>query len=195
MCRAAAGADMQRELVSRAQAGDHEAFASLVRAALPRLIGTARLILRDQDRAQDAVQEALVLAWKHVRALRDPGAWDGWLYRLTVRACYRQARRHRTRDLVELHVVPDQEPSTSDFSLTVAERDRLGRELDRLPIDQRAVMVLHFYLDLPLTEAAEILGIPAGTAKSRLHRGLETLRVALASEPPEPFSVVRERSA
>jgi RNA polymerase sigma-70 factor (ECF subfamily) len=186
---------MQVELVARAQAGDHEAFGVLVRTSLPRLIGIARLVLRDQDRAQDAVQEALVLAWKHVRALRDPGAWDGWLYRLTVRACYRQARRHRLRDLVELHVVPDQEPSTVDFSLTVAERDRLGRELERLPLDQRAVMVLHFYLDLPLTEAAEILGIPAGTAKSRLHRGLETLRAALAAEPPEPFSVVRERSA
>jgi RNA polymerase sigma-70 factor (ECF subfamily) len=91
--------------------------------------------------------------------------------------------------------MPDQEPSTLDFSLTVAERDRLGRELGQLPIDQRAVMVLHFYLDLPLTEAAEVLGIPAGTAKSRLHRGLETLRAALAAEPPEPFSVVRERSA
>ena len=129
MCRAAAGADMQRELVSRAQAGDHEAFGALVRAALPRLLGTARLILRDQDRAQDAVQEALVLAWKHVRALRDPGAWDGWLYRLTVRACYRQARRHRIRDLVELHVVPDQEPATLDFSLTVAERPRLPSDL------------------------------------------------------------------
>jgi RNA polymerase sigma-70 factor (ECF subfamily) len=186
---------MQRELVSRAQAGDHEAFAALVRAALPRLIGTARLILRDQDRAQDAVQEALVLAWKHVRALRDPHAWDGWLYRLTVHACYRQARRHRTRDLVELHVVPEHDPSTADFSLTVVERDRIGRELGRLPLDQRAVMVLHFFLDLPLTEAAEILGIPAGTAKSRLHRGLETLRASLAAEQPEPFSVVRERSA
>jgi RNA polymerase sigma-70 factor (ECF subfamily) len=186
---------MQRELVSRAQAGDHEAFAALVRAALPRLIGAARLVLRDQDRAQDAVQEALVLAWKHVRALRDPGAWDGWLYRLTIHACYRQARRNRVRELVELHVVPDREPSMIDFSLTVAERDRLGRELGRLPIDQRAVMVLHFYLDLPLTEAAEILGIPAGTAKSRLHRGLETLRASLAQEPLEPFSVVRERSA
>jgi RNA polymerase sigma-70 factor (ECF subfamily) len=187
---------MQPELVRRAQAGDQEAFGVLVRKSLPRLIGIARLVLRDQDRAQDAVQEALVLAWKHVRALRDAEAWDGWLYRLTVRACYRLARRHKARDLVELHVVPDREPATtSDFSLTVADRDRLGRELERLPLDQRAVMVLHFYLDLPLTEAAEILGIPAGTAKSRLHRGLETLRAAMASEPPEPFSVVQERSA
>jgi RNA polymerase sigma-70 factor (ECF subfamily) len=186
---------MQAELVSRAQAGDHEAFGVLVRTSLPRLIGIARLVLRDQDRAQDAVQEALVLAWKHVRALRDPGAWDGWLYRLTVRACYRSARYQKARDLVELHVVLDDEPETNDFSLSVAERDRLGREIGRLPLDQRTVMVLHFYLDLPLTEAADVLGIPAGTAKSRLHRGLETLRASMAEEPPEPLSVVQERSA
>jgi RNA polymerase sigma-70 factor (ECF subfamily) len=186
---------MQAELVRRAQAGDHEAFGVLVRTSLPRLIGIARLVLRDQDRAQDAVQEALVLAWKHVRALRDPGAWDGWLYRLTVRACYRSARTYKARDLVELHVVLDDEPATVDFSLTVADRDRLGRELSRLPLDQRTVMVLHFYLDLPLTEAAEVLGIPVGTAKSRLHRGLEALRTAMAEEQPQPLSVVRERSA
>jgi RNA polymerase sigma-70 factor, ECF subfamily len=196
MRRAGSGADMQRELVSRAQSGDHEAFASLAQASLPRLLGAARLILRDQDRAQDAVQEALVLAWKHIRALRDPGAWDAWLYRLTVRACYRQAKRHRRRDLVELHVMPDQDfPSNHDFSLTVAERDRLGREIQRLSLDKRTVMVMHFYLDLPLTEAAEILGIPVGTAKSRLHRGLEELRAALAQEVPEPFDVIRGRSA
>jgi RNA polymerase sigma-70 factor (ECF subfamily) len=187
---------MQRELVTRAQAGDHDAFAVLVRAALPRLLGAARLILRDPDRAQDAVQEALVLAWKHVRALRDPEAWDAWLHRLTVRACYKAARRESRRNVVELHVLPDQEPATTfDVSMAIAERDQLGREIGRLALDQRTVMVLHFYLDLPLTEAAEILDIPVGTAKSRLHRGLETLRVALASEPGEPTTVVRERPA
>jgi len=187
---------MQRDLVARAQAGDHDAFSVLVRASFPRLIGAARIILRDQDRAQDAVQEALVLAWRHVRALRDPEAWDPWLHRLTVRACYRLARSHRRRDLVELHVLPDLEPALDiDISARLAERDRLGREIGGLPFDQRVVMVTHFYLDLPLTEAAEILGIPVGTAKSRLHRGLETLRAALADEPSEPQGVVRERPA
>ncbi len=186
---------MQIELVERARAGDHDAFSVLVRASSPRLYGAAKLILRDPDRAQDAVQEALVLAWRHVRALRDPQAWDAWLYRLTVRACYRSARTHRRRDLVELHVVSDQEPrSAPDFPTNVAERDRLGRELDRLPVDQRTVMVLHFYLDLPLTEAAEILSIPVGTAKSRLHRGLATLRASMVSERPD-VHLVRERPA
>ena len=175
---------MQVELVERARSGDHEAFSELARASFGRLFGAAKLILRDQDRAQDAVQEALVLAWKHVRAIRDPEAWDAWLYRLTVRACYRLARTAKRRDIVELHVDVEVHagPVGRDFTAAISERDRLGRELGRLPVDQRAVMVLHFYLDLPLTEAADILDIPVGTAKSRLHRGLQTLRLSLADE-------------
>ena len=187
---------MQRELVERAQAGDHDAFSVLVRASFPRLYGVANLILRDSDRAQDAVQDALVLAWRHVRALRDAEAWDAWLHRLTVRACYASARKEKRRDLVELHVVPDLEPAGAfDLTVSVAERDRMSRELGRLNLDQRAVMVLHFYLDLPLTDVAAILDIPAGTAKSRLNRGLETLRAAMKAEPGAPLNVVRERSA
>ena len=186
---------MQLELVEQARGGDHDAFSVLVRAATPRLYGAAKLILRDPDRAQDAVQEALVLAWRHVRALRDPQAWDAWLYRLTVRSCTRLAQANRRRDLVELAAVPGREPAIpTDFPARLAERDHLGRELGRLPIDQRTVMVLHFYLDLPLTDIADILGIPAGTAKSRLHRGLATLRSAMATERSE-LHLVQERPA
>lgn len=186
---------MQVELVKRAQSGDHEAFAVLASELFSRLFGAAKLILRDQDRAQDAVQEALVLAWKHVRAIRDPEAWDARPYRLTVRACYRLARTAKRRDVVELHVEPDTEPAGHDFTGPLAERDRIGRELGRLPVDQRAVMVLHFYLGLPLTEAASVLDIPVGTAKSRLHRGLETLRSALSDDGDDAEIQTRERSA
>lgn len=186
---------MQIELVERARSGDHDAFSVLVRASVPRLLGAANLILRDQDRAQDAVQEALVLAWRHIRALRDPEAWDAWLYRLTVRACYRLASKVKRRSVVELHVVPDREPANEhDMAAGIAERDLIGRELGRLPVEQRAVMVLHFFLDQPLTDVADILDIPVGTAKSRLHRGLEALRSALAEERNE-LHLVRERPA
>jgi RNA polymerase sigma-70 factor, ECF subfamily len=186
---------MQHELVERAQAGDHEAFSILARRSYPRLHGIARLILRDQDRAQDAVQEALVLAWRHIRAVRDADAWDAWLYRTTVRACYRLSQKQKRRDLVELHVEPDPGSAVSfDFAGPIADRDLLGRELGRLPIEQRAVMVLHFYLDLPLTEAAGILDIPVGTAKSRLHRGLEALRSAIGADPYSPVVLVPEQS-
>jgi RNA polymerase sigma-70 factor (ECF subfamily) len=183
-------------VVLRAIAGDHDAFASLVKGSIARQFAIARLILRDGDRAQDAVQDALVSAWRDVRGLRDPDAWDAWLYRLTVRACYRSARKERQRTRVELHILPDPEPfSPSDVSAAVVERDRLDRRLGDLPLDQRAVMVLHFYLDLPLTDAADILGIPVGTAKSRLHRGLAALREAMRAKPEIIPTLAKERTA
>jgi RNA polymerase sigma factor (sigma-70 family) len=189
---------MQRELVERAIGGDHEAYCVLVRASLARLYAVASLILRDGDRAQDAVQDALILAWRDVRALRDPDAWEAWLHRLTVRCCYQATRRERRRSLVELHVEPDPETvGAVDMTVTHAERDRMQRELGRLAFDQRAVMVLHFYLDLPLTEAADILDIPVGTAKSRLHRGLEAMRESMRTESDAAVGggLARERLA
>ena len=82
----------------------------------------------------------------------------------------------------------------ADFPAQLAERDRLGRELARLPLEQRTVMVLHFYLDLPLTDAADVLGVPLGTAKSRLHRGLAAMRAAMGPERTD-LHMVRERPA
>ena len=185
---------MQRQLVQRAQSGDHEAFSVLVRGSYPRLFAVARLVLRDPDRAQDAVQDALVLAWRDVRALRDADAWDAWLNRLTVRACYRWARKVRRRDVVELHVPPDERAATpGDFSNAVADRDQMGLAMARLPVEQRAVLVMHFHLGLPLTEVAEILDIPVGTAKSRLNRGLTQMRIAMGAD--RPTELFRERSA
>ena len=174
---------MQQDLVERAKSGDHEAFTELASASIGRLYAVAFLILRDRDRAQDAVQEALVSAWKDMRALRDPGAWDAWLYRLAVRACYKQAQKDRRRNQVELQVVPGPEPARPfDLSVSIAEREAMEYELGRLPIDQRAVMVLHYYADLTLERAAEILDIPLGTAKSRLNRGLIALRESMGDE-------------
>ena len=171
---------MQRELVRRAMDGDIDAYSDLVQASHPRLFGIAHLILRDADRAEDAVQDALLAAWRHVRALRDPDAWDAWLRRLTVRACYKVARSERRRSLVELHVTLDPNVARSpDASVHVADRDLLERELDRLDLDQRVVLVLHYYLDLPVAEVAEIIDIPYGTAASRLHLGLEAIRTSL----------------
>jgi RNA polymerase sigma-70 factor (ECF subfamily) len=187
---------MQRELVQRAMDGDIDAYADLVKASHPRLFGIAHLILRDADRAQDAVQDALLLAWRHVRSLRDPDAWDAWLRRLTVRACYKVARAHRRRTLVELHVTPD--PGSArvpDASSSVVDRDWLGRELGRLDIDQRVVLVLHYYLDLPVSEVAEIIDIPYGTAASRLHRGLEAMRASMRVTPGADGELVAGRSA
>jgi RNA polymerase sigma-70 factor (ECF subfamily) len=186
----------QRELVDWARSGDREAFSDLARLTLDRQYAVAYLILRDVDRAQDAVQEALVSAWRDLRSLRDPDAWEAWLHRLTVRACYRLARNERRRTQVELRVVPDPDGSRPvDLALSLAERDRMERELILLPIDQRSVMVLHFYLDLPLTTVATILDIPVGTAKSRLHYGLRSLRRSMTDDTASARVLDLEQSA
>jgi RNA polymerase sigma-70 factor, ECF subfamily len=187
---------MTRELVERAIEGDHDAFSILVDASVDRLHAVANLILRDSDRAQDAVQEALVSAWRDVRALRDPDAWGAWLHRLTVWACYRVAKKEGRRDRVELHVVPDPEPMHSfDAATALANRDLVERELNDLPIDHRAVVVLRFYLDLPLADVAAILDIPVGTAKSRLSRAITSLRVSMAKTSELAASAAKERTA
>ncbi len=184
-----------RELVRRAIEGDHDAFNQLVDVSVDRQYAVATLILRDPDRAQDAVQEALVSAWKDIRALRDPDAWDAWLHRITVWACYRVVKKDRRRNQVELKVVPDQEPVASfDSAAALADRDLVERVLNDLPVDHRAVIVLRFYLDLPLDEVADILDIPVGTVKSRLHRALASLRESIA-ESPTPADARKEATA
>jgi len=186
---------MERELVDRARRGDHDAFTRLVDGSVDRLYTVAELILHDADRAQDAVQEALVSAWRDLPALRDTGAWDAWLYRLTVWSCYRHARRDRRRAVVETQVASDATDVTVDIASPIAQRDWLERELGGLPVDQRAVLVLHFYLGCPISEVADILRVPTGTAKSRLNRGLGALRHALGDGADATTASVRVRTS
>jgi RNA polymerase sigma-70 factor (ECF subfamily) len=185
---------LSRDLVERAQAGDLDAFAQLARAAGPRLKGVANLILRDADRAEDALQDALLLAWRDMHALRDTDAWDAWLRRLTVNACYKIANKESRRSRVELHVTPDPETArTHDGTADVAEREWVFSELARLDIDRRTVLVLHYYLDLPLSAVAETLDIPFGTASSRLNRGLEAMRVSMQAATVANGDLATER--
>jgi RNA polymerase sigma-70 factor (ECF subfamily) len=172
---------MQQPIVERAISGDHDAFAVLARGAIGRLYAVAKLILRDEELAQDATQEALVAAWRDLSGLREPEKFDAWLHRILVRCCYREAKRERTRRLAELHV-PIPEVDVPDASIGFAEHDELERAFRRLAPEQRAVLVLHFYLGLPLTEAADVLGIPPGTVKSRLNRATQSMRAMLDAD-------------
>ncbi len=181
----------QRELVKRASRGDHEAFGELVNTSLARLDAAARLILRDADLARDAVQEAMVLAWRNLPGLRDPDRFDAWLHRLTVNSCIDMARRRRRR-VIEVELTPFDDPPIADASELVADRDFLDRAMGHLDPEQRAIVVLRFYLELTLPEAAEALGIPLGTAKSRLHRSLAAMRFAVGPENSETSAQVTE---
>ncbi len=172
---------MQRELVVRARKGDHDAFTVLAAAAIPRLDSTAWLILRDPDQAKDAVQNTLVRAWRDLPTLRDPDRFEPWLRRLLVRACIDEARRTRRHRVdiafLDLHESPIVGPEPM-----IADRDELARGFVHLGPEERALIVLRYYLDLSLPEAAAALGIPLGTAKSRVHRGLRQLRAALDAD-------------
>ena len=172
---------MQQELVERARRGDHDAFAALAGAALFRLDAAARLILRDPDQAKDAVQETLVRAWRDLPTLRSPDRFDAWLHRLLYRACIDEARRLR-RHRVDVELTPIDSSSVGDGMSVTNDRDQLERGFSRLEPEGRALIVLHHYLDLPLPEVAIALGIPLGTAKSRLHRALGSMRAALDAD-------------
>jgi RNA polymerase sigma-70 factor, ECF subfamily len=172
---------MDTNLVTRAQHGDQQAFASLAVAAGNRLHAVAYRILRDTDLAEDATQQALLAIWRDLPQLRDPARFDAWSYRLLVRACYAEARRTR-RTPPNLHLLTADEPMAGDGLDSVVDRDQLERGFRRLSIDHRAVVVLHHYLDLPLDQVAETLGLPAGTVRSRLHHAMRGLRAALDAD-------------
>jgi RNA polymerase sigma-70 factor (ECF subfamily) len=168
------------EVVERAMHGDHDAFAALIGAATNRLYAMACLILRDTDRAEDATQEAIVRAWRELPRLRDPDRFGAWLRRLTVNACFDEARRIKRR--AEISLVHMSERSTADSSGAFVEHDRVDRAFRRLPFDQRTVLVLQHHFDLSHTEIAETLGIPVGTVKSRIRYGAAALRASLDAD-------------
>ena len=172
----------QRQFVERARQGDHDAFAELVRGTVARLDTAARLILRDPELARDAVQEGLFRAWRDLRSLRDPDRFDAWLYKLTVNACLDQARRRRRRP-IEVEITTLHAPAGSDPAGTLADRELVDGVLRHLDESSRSIIVLHYYLGLPLTEVAVALRIPVGTVKSRLHRALGEMRTGIGTDP------------
>jgi RNA polymerase sigma-70 factor (ECF subfamily) len=172
---------VERDLVQAARAGDREAYVDLVRARSDHLFAVAQRILRDVDRAEDALQDALVIAWRDLRGLRDPDRFDAWLTRVIVNVCLAQASRERRR-VANLRVLPVDGPAAPDELMTVADRDQLERGFRRLPPEQRAVLVLRHFVGLEPAEIAETLGIPAGTARSRLHHAYRAMRAALEAD-------------
>jgi len=172
---------VDRDLVEAARRGDREAYADLIRVRGDRLFAIAQRILRDLDRTEDAVQEALVIAWRDLPGLRDPDRFDAWLRRLVVRACLAEAVRQR-RLVANLRVLPMDVPAPMDDYLSVADRDQLERGFRRLDPQQRAILVLRHFAGFEPTEIADILGIPAGTARSRLHHAHRAMRAALDAD-------------
>jgi RNA polymerase sigma-70 factor (ECF subfamily) len=182
------------DLVVRAREGDRDAFSELAARSIGPLTAAARMILRDEYAAQDAVQEAFIEAWRSLPGLREPDRFDAWVRRLLVRACFKGARRSMRVKSIEVRLTTAYEPLITGVERDLAIHDQLERGLARLSAEQRAVVVLVHYLDLPLAEAAHALGIPLGTTKSRLNRATSALRAAIEADEREP-KLVRERIA
>jgi RNA polymerase sigma-70 factor, ECF subfamily len=185
---------MDRGLVERARQGDHDAFERLAGNVAPRLAGVSRLITGDPEMAKDAVQDALVRAWRDLPTLRDPDRFEAWLHRILVRACADVLRRNR-RWSIEVELSDDHQPVVGDPAVHLANRDAIERGFRQLDAEQRAVVVFHYYLGLPLAEVAELLNVPVGTAKSRLARALRSLRTSLGADVATGSPVIAGRLA
>lgn len=185
---------VERVLVERAMAGDRLAFNELASRWVNRLYGVASLILRDPDQASDATQEALIAAWRDLSALRDADRFGAWLNRVLIRACHREARRARGRRVVEVGDASIGDSPARDDLPGFLDRDQLERGFRRLDVDHRAILVLHHLEGFTLAEVGDVLGLPIGTVKSRLHRALDTMRAALDADA-RVVSIDRERIA
>jgi RNA polymerase sigma-70 factor (ECF subfamily) len=182
-------ADRIAGLVHRAASGDQDAFERLVRPVGNRLLGIARKILRDPDSAEDAVQQAVIQAWRELPRLREADRFDSWLTKLLVNACYQEARRSRRHasrvdrlGAAASGGTAGSEPAITDDADLLAQRELIERAFQTLTPAHRAVVVLHHYADLPLVEVAAIAGVPPATARSRLHYALRALRAALEAD-------------
>jgi RNA polymerase sigma-70 factor (ECF subfamily) len=169
---------MRNRLVERAMGGDQDAFSTLAAESVDGCYRIAYRILRDPHRAQDATQQALLGAWKDLPTLREPERFDAWLHRLVVHACYVEARSER-RWTARVRLISNDTALEPDVARSVAARDELEQAFRTLTPEQRAIVVLHHHLGYPLTEIAATLGIPEGTARSRLHHAVRRLRTVL----------------
>lgn len=166
-----------RPLVEAAVAGDRDAFRRLVEPYAGKALGAATIITGSPADGADAVQDALLSAWRGLPQLRDPDAFPAWFRRHVVRAAIRATK---TRGRVgELDV---DAPDISDDLDRAVERRTLGRAFDRLDPDDRLLLTLHHFWGLPIAETAAHLGIPSGTVKSRIHSAMARLRAAYDAE-------------
>lgn len=179
---------VQHLLIDQAKRGDREAFDALARTVGDKCMAIAFRILRDADRAEDAVQAALITAWRELRTLRDADRFEPWLHRILTHECYAEARRSRKWSTAQVTLLPMGGGLDSAEISRINDRDQLERAFRRLTLEQRAILVFHHYLGLPLREVGDRLGIPIGTAKSRLHHATNALRASLEADARSQFS-------
>jgi RNA polymerase sigma-70 factor (ECF subfamily) len=185
---------MDAELVERARRGDRDAFRMLAGPLADRLYAVAVRVLRDPDLAADATQQALVTVWRDLPTLRELDRFEAWSYRVGLRACYAERRNERRWSPAAGRRLLDDTDATgsADGFGAMLDRDQLERAARRLSMDHRAVLVLHYFVDLSVGDIADMLDIPAGTVRSRLRYAMRALRASIAAdERPVPREAVQ----
>ncbi|MET3982316.1 RNA polymerase sigma factor SigM [Streptomyces sp. PvR034] len=200
---AAPGGRSDQELLALHAAGDPDAFGELVRRHRDRLWAVALRTLGDREEAADAVQDALVSAYRAAHTFRGESAVTTWLHRITVNACLDRARKAASRKTAPLDDTDRLERllEPHESAEAPAERHDLHRQLlaalATLPADQRAALVLVDMQGYPVAEAARILDVPTGTVKSRCARGrakLVPLLTHLRADPGDNTPAERGRN-
>jgi RNA polymerase sigma-70 factor (ECF subfamily) len=164
-------------VVDRERSDGAADYVRVARAEIGDAYRLAGYLLGDATEAQDAVQDALVKAWRSWSDLRDLDAFGPWFNRIVVNVCRDRMRRHRTLRMVELDAAGEVE--ASDVFGSMLEGDEVAAAVGRLSPDQRIVIALRYWRDLTLEQVAETLRLPLGTVKSRLHYALRALRSEL----------------
>ena len=167
----------EQALVNRAKAGDQVAYEQLLEPAVRSATRLALAMLHDRSEAEDAFQESALRAWQRLRNLRDESRFQPWFMGIVANQC-REIRRGRWWQVLRL-------PDTTSAMQAVDEAawlegEDLRRAVQELPYDQRAAVLMHFHLDMPLSDVATALGISESGAKTRIHRALKRLRPAMA---------------
>jgi RNA polymerase sigma factor (sigma-70 family) len=166
-------AEADLELVKRAKAGDRYAFDELVGPLIGQAFRLAFGMLHDRAAAEDAVQEAAVRSWRKLNNLRPGNPLRPWFLAIVANQC-RTAMRARWWSVLRVEVID--RPESAAFEDRIVRGADLRAALRKLGTDQREVLVLRYYLDLPLEEVAAITGVRVGTVKSRINRGLAAMR-------------------
>ena len=174
------------ELIALFRDGDPSAFEELVRRHEQRIYNLCLRMLGKPEDARDATQEAFLAALRKLSTFRGDSRFSTWLHRVAVNACYDTLRRRQRRPEEALPEEPG--PAPGDLAEAAAEAVDVQQALQRIPEDFRAVLILHDVQDVGYEEIAEILGVPVGTVKSRLHRGRVAMGQLLqgTNGPSEP---------
>ncbi len=160
-----------------------DAFSELVTAQGPAIFRMARAFVGDGS-AEDVAQEVFVAAWRALPGLRDPSRFGPWLHRIALNRCRSAVRRSGRVREIPLGPAAEATPSMTDFRAAVEARTVVGPVFRRLPDDARSLLALHYAAGLSIRECGEVLGVPEGTAKSRLNAALEALRREIGRVEP-----------